>query len=135
MPRRPDGEQQRKRRGAAIRGSNTEVIKRVRFEWSEVTPKHFWSLMTDIAEPVLGGANGVAVQVVERDRPPTERTTMGRPPIEPYGEIELEGVLIIGTEEVELSFSSREYPDLPLDLGDLPESRGLRESLATLAAS
>jgi hypothetical protein len=119
----------------AIRGKRGEAVKSMTFEWSGHRPEVFFSLLVDIAQPIVGGDDGVTIEIVSDDRAPTEPTIHGRParPGRIAG-IEIEGVLIASPDETEFRFSSPEYKGLPLDLGKLPQAGRLFDGLVGLAS-
>jgi hypothetical protein len=117
----------------AIRGRNAEAVKNLTFEWSNHKPEMFFSLLVDVAQPILGGQGGVTIEIIPDERMPTERTIHGRPaPPGRDGEVEIEGILVTSAIEAEFSFAATGYRGLPLDLGELPEGRRLFEALVGL---
>jgi hypothetical protein len=117
----------------AIRGRNAEAIKNLTFEWSNYKPEMFFSLLVDVAQPIIGGEGGVTIEIVPDERMPTEPTIHGRPaPPGRDGEVEVEGILVTSAIEAECSVAAANYRGLPLDLGELPEGGRLFEALVGL---
>ena len=117
----------------AIRGSNAQVVKSLTFDWSNHQPEVFFSLLVDIAKPIIGGADCVTIEIVPDEMTPTERTIHGRPaPPGRDGEVEIEGILITSEREADCSFAMTSYCGLPLDLRELPEADRLFAALVGL---
>lgn len=117
----------------ALRGAGVEVIKPLTVYWDSEHPDWYIAMFVDIAQPLLGGPAGVTLEIVDRDAVPTERTIHVKPPLPGrYGEIEIEGVLLIGDRPAYVSNSGPCYGWMPLDLGELPEAEHLRARLGAL---
>lgn len=117
----------------ALRGAGVEVIKPLTVYWDSEHPDWYIAMFVDIAQPLLGGPAGVTLEIVNRDAVPTERTIHVKPPLPGrYGEIEIEGVLLIGDRPAYVSNSGPCYGWMPLDLGELPEAEQLRARLGAL---
>jgi SAM-dependent methyltransferase len=120
----------------AIRGGNSEVIKPLTSYWREAEPEVFSSYLVDILAPVTGGAGGITIEIVDKDRTPTEPTLMCRPVLPGrYGELEIEGVLLNATTESAQTAIAPVYDWLPLDLANLPEVSVMVGALASLRPS
>jgi hypothetical protein len=119
----------------AIQGSNGRIVKSLTCYWDPVQPEIFSSLLVDMVAPVLGGADGIEIAIVEDVAKPTEGTLTGRPVLGGrYGEVEVEGVLLKG-EQVRQQFTSMARSALPLDLADLPAFGQMVDALAALRIS
>ncbi len=106
-----------------IQGPDGAVVKSLTFKWSGQEPSVYFSLLADLARPVRGGPDYVTVEIVRDDIPPTEATVHGVPPPKKRdSEIEIEGVLVLSTQEASSVESVWDCPDLPLDLSALPET-------------
>jgi hypothetical protein len=119
-----------------VRGGGTNVVKSMTAYWDAARPDFFGSLMVDFAHPLPGGAGGVTIQIVDADAVPTEPTLHSKPIIPGrYGEIEIEGALLIECDKMQYDYIGPTFGWLPLDLCELPEARQLRERLTNLGAA
>jgi SAM-dependent methyltransferase len=117
----------------AIRGAAGEVIKSLTSYWHEADPEAFSSYIVDILAPVTGGDAGIAIEIVDKDWTPTETTLMNRRILPGrYGEIEIEGILLCGTEASTEKAVVPVYDWLPLDIAAMPEASLMVTALARL---
>ncbi len=120
----------------AIRGGGNEAIKALTIYWRKNQPDIYSSILVDMAAPITGGPEGVTVEIVDKDRAPSEKTLEVKPTLPGrYGEIEIEGALITRTRSEQHAFSAPSYGDLPLNLGTLPEVDPAIEALSSLPYS
>jgi len=115
-----------------LRGNGPEVVKSMTTYWNPARPDSFGSAMIDFGHPLPGGVAGVTIQIVDPDAVPTEPTIHCKPIIPGrYGEIEIEGALLIECDRIQYDHTCPNVDWLPLDLRQLPEAQGLRERLAS----
>jgi hypothetical protein len=116
-----------------IEGSNAEITKSLTVYWHEDHPEWYGALLVDVAGPILGGPSGVTMTVAPADRAPTERTLHGRPVLpNRYGEVEIEGVVVLERDCAAFEYLKLTCTQWPLDLGMTEAAKRLRDSLAKL---
>lgn len=107
----------------AFRSSNAEIVKSMTAYHDPRHRTRFESLLIDFAHPFLGGASGVTMEMLAPNAAATEHTVHGKPvSAECYGEVEIEGVLVTGRNNVQFDYDSPAYDWLPLDLQELKEA-------------
>ena len=116
-----------------LRSGQVEVIKSMTAYWSADRPDLFGSLLIDFAHPLLGGAEGVTIQMAGPGVMPTEPTIHAKPGLPGrYGEIEIEGVLLTECDYAQIDYRAPSYPWIPIDLGTLLTAQDLADRLAAL---
>jgi hypothetical protein len=116
-----------------LRSGEVEIIKSMTTYWTADRPESFGSLLIDFAHPLLGGAEGVTIRMVDRDVVPTQPTIHAKSILPGrYGEIEIEGVLLTECNTVQFDYEGPTHSWMPIDLGELSEAQGLAYRLVCL---
>jgi glycosyltransferase involved in cell wall biosynthesis len=118
----------------ALRSGDREVIKSMTAYWNPENPDEYCAMFVDIAQPLRGRPAGVTIEIVDADAVPTEPTLHAKSGLPGrYGEIEIEGVLLVGEDASQITYAGPQF-DGPLDLSELPDALRLRDRLASQPA-